>query len=106
MFQLNIATDKLAILFGQSNYRGNNKQLPAAKNDLYEAHKVFSSFGFKTISCLDNTLDEMKKVVHFAIDMMRDSANNNLYGEFTFVVSLLLLLLITIARHHCQLVID
>jgi len=75
------ATDKLAILLGQSNYRSNNKQLPAVKNDLYEAHEVFSSLGFKTVSCLDNTLDEMTRVIHLAIDMMRGLGNDKLYGK-------------------------
>lgn len=79
------ATDKLAILLGQSNYRSNNKQLPAVRNDLYEAHELFSSLGFKTVSSLDTTLDEMNKMINLAVDMMRGSANDKLYGKFIFI---------------------
>ena len=75
------ATDKVALIFGQSCYRGNSSPLPAVINDVYAMRKKLEEMQFKVISLVNLDLGEMRNAVSWFCEMLSAGA----YGAWSYL---------------------
>eukprot|EP00106_Octopus_bimaculoides_P022429 XP_014789871.1 PREDICTED: mucosa-associated lymphoid tissue lymphoma translocation protein 1-like [Octopus bimaculoides] len=73
------ATDKIALLIGNEDYRSERK-LKATSKDVKLLSGIFERLGFKVLSLLNLTLTEMKMAVYHFVELL----NNGVYGVFYY----------------------
>ncbi|CAI9739948.1 mucosa-associated lymphoid tissue lymphoma translocation protein 1 homolog [Octopus vulgaris] len=73
------ATDKIALLIGNEDYRSERK-LKATSKDVKLLSGIFQKLGFKVLSLLNLTLTEMKMAVYRFVELL----NNGVYGVFYY----------------------
>ena len=78
------ATDKVALLIGQSCYRGNSSPLPAVINDIYAMRKKLEEMQFKVISLVNLDLGEMRNAVSWFCEMLSAGAYGARYYLFIY----------------------
>lgn len=76
LFIINLATDKVALLIGNLNYT-HHPGLMAPIMDVHELANLLQQLGFRVVSLLDLTLQEMLA----AIDKYLELLNFGVYGK-------------------------
>lgn len=66
------ATDKVALILGNSNYRSYGNILPAVKEDMTHTNQLLEKMGFKVICLLDLTLLEMQHYLEIFCSMVAE----------------------------------
>lgn len=79
VFSFWLATDKVALLIGNFDYR-NETILKAPKHDVLKLAEIFRSLNFKVVSLLNLTKDEMISAVHEFVNLL----GRGVYGVFYF----------------------
>ncbi|XP_065883772.1 uncharacterized protein [Dysidea avara] len=65
------ATDKMALLIGNGNYRGSTKHLRCPPNDVKAMTEKLQELGFKTLSLVDVSLNEMSRAINYFCGLLR-----------------------------------
>ena len=74
----NSATDKLALLIGNNNYK--KRALKCPRNDVQAMADKLRELGFKVISLVDLTLNEMQRAVEFFCNFL----DKGMYAVFYY----------------------
>ena len=72
------ATDKMALLIGNCNYKG--QPLKCSRNDVEAVTKKLRQMNFKTISLVDLTLSQMAKAADYFCSLL----DNGMYAVFYY----------------------
>ena len=78
VFSINIATDKMALLIGNGDYKKN--PLKCSKNDVEAVTRKLRQMNFKTISLVDLKLSQMAKAVDFFCKLL----DQGMYAVFYY----------------------
>lgn len=81
-----LATDKVALLIGNLNY-SNHPPLMAPIMDVHELANLLQQLGFRVVSLLDLTREEMLA----AIDKFIQLLDRGVYGMYIFIFLIFLL---------------
>ena len=60
-----LATDKMALLIGNSNYKGATTKLKCPRNDVKAMAAKLQQLGFNTLTLVDVPLDEMSRAIDY-----------------------------------------
>lgn len=74
-----LAKDKVALVMGNVSYKGSG-ELPAVSNDVRSMTRVLRKLGFKVVSLLDVSLEEMNAF----IDLFCSLLVEGVYGKVMF----------------------
>ena len=74
-----LATDKVALLIGNEDYRS-EKKLTAPQNDVKILSEIFMNLNFKVVSLVNLTLNEMESAIMKFVEML----DEGVYGVFYY----------------------